>query len=212
MPSDDQVKHPGEEPYYNQGPQGEKLDYPPPKKRNIWKIATIFMSIVAVGSVLTAVVAFNLPRTTQVAVPTSNVTQVMQQSTTGPAPTSDSTPSSIPTVQPSATVADGVIQENITLTCGGCNDPIRVTINTVQIDSANGRMIWDNTLKDVTSSGNGFGFNEYNLQASTSQTPVQGTLSHPQSSGSNQEDIQAIFAFVPFHNVTYTLSVIEGIS
>ncbi|SRR5260370_14059874 len=181
-------------------------------RRNGWKVATLVLFISTVVFATTTLLAYNHIINPLVAKPTLIATQAPQQTTTGPAPTSASAPSSMSTVQPSAPVADGVIQENITLTCNGCNDPIRVTINTVQIDNANGRMIWDNTLKDVTGSNLGYSFNEYNLQANASQTQIPATFSQANSNlvSNVPADIQGIFAFVPSHNVTYTLIVILG--
>jgi len=182
-------------------------------RKNRWKVVTLVLFISTVILATTTLLAYNHIINPPAARPTPIATQAPQQTTTVPAtetPTSASTPSSMSTVQPSATVADGVIQENITLTCGGCNDPIRVIINTVQIDNANGRMIWDTTLKDITGSNLGYSINEYNLQANASQTQVPATFS--QGSGnlvSNvPDDIQGIFAFVPSHNVIYTLTIV----
>ncbi len=123
---------------------------------------------------------------------------------TTPTPTQPPTP----TIEPSATVADGLITKNLTLPCSSCNsDPVHVTINTIQIDNANGRMIWDTSLRDVTGSGRGFSYVKYDLQANGSQTMVDAVLSQTQFSG-NQADMQAIFAFVPSPGVSYTLTIV----
>ncbi len=109
-----------------------------------------------------------------------------------------------PANRPSATVPSGLAVKNLTLTCSQCpSDPVHVTINNIQIDNANGRMIWDTTLRDITNSGRGFSFVKYDLEASGSTTPVSAVLSQAQFSG-NQADMQAIFPFPPSPNVTYT--------
>jgi len=128
------------------------------------------------------------------------------------APTSPSTPSSTPVPQSSLTpVPDGLMQKNITLTCGGCNDPIRVTLNTIRVDSANGRMIWDNTLKDVTGADLNYSISTYTLQDSTAQTAAISAV-FTQGNGSLvnniPSDIQGVFAFVPSRNITYILTVV----
>lgn len=224
MLNNNQGNYPGEGHYYNQiphtewptpqnfgpGSQGGKLPDQPPKQRNIWRIVAMVMSIMTAIFAITTVLAYNhiinpIPRSTVVATP------VAQQPTSAPAngtPTSASTPSSTATAQSSATVADGLIQKNITLTCSGCNDPIRVTINTIRIDNANGRMIWDTTLKDVTGNAERYQIDFYNLQVSGSLTKVAAVLQGGEFTGAN--DIQAVFAFIPYQNVTYILTVEVG--
>ncbi len=239
MQNDNQKKYSGEEQYYDQRPQipnyqepqipitqnfgtglqGKLIDRDqPPKRRNGWKVIAQVLFITTVVFFATTVLAYNHiinpPAKAVVPASTTTATQVAPQTTprlANETPTSASTPSSTPTVQPSTPVASGLITENLLLTCGGCNDPIHVTINTIQIDTANGRMIWDNTLKDVTNSGIGYSINEYDLQPNASQTKVPAILSQTIMSGSNRPyDVQAIFAFVPFHNVTYVLTVMVG--
>jgi hypothetical protein len=109
---------------------------------------------------------------------------------------------------PSGLVPNGLIQKNITLTCG-CSDPIRVTINTIQIDGANGRMIWNTTLKDIAGSDLYFGINEYSLQSSTSQTPFLAAFPSTSYLTNNiPYDMKMIFTFIPSYNITYTLTVV----
>jgi hypothetical protein len=243
MPDTGKMNYPGEEGHYNQnppitnypdpqfaptqnfgpGPLGGKLPNRPPERRNGWKVATLILSITTIVFLATTVLAFTRSSAstarTVITAPTTTLTQPAQQTPTAlatAAPTSALTPSSsTPAVQTSLTpVPDGVIQENITLTCNGCNDPIRVTINTVRVDSANGRMIWDNTLKDVTGSDFNYGISTYTLQDSTAQTPAIPAV-FAQSSGSLVSNIpsntQGVFAFVPSRNVTYILTVAIGV-
>jgi hypothetical protein len=130
-------------------------------------------------------------------------------STTGQSSTATRVSSSSPT--PAAQLApDGAITENIVFTCTGCNDPIRVTINTVKIENANGRMVWGITLKNITGSNVNYTILEFDLQANASQTKVRATFSQGFGNlASNIEtEIQGIFAFVPYSNLTYTLTVV----
>jgi hypothetical protein len=100
-----------------------------------------------------------------------------------------------------------VAVKNLTLPCSQCAaDPVHVIINSIQVDTANGRMIWDTTLKDVTNSNSGFSINQYSIESSAT-AQVNAVLPQTQFSG-NQADVQAIFAFVPSPGVTYTLTVV----
>jgi hypothetical protein len=240
MPDSGKMNYPGEEGHYNQdlpntiypnpgyastqnfgqGPLGGKLPGKPPEKRNIWKRATLILLITTLVFLATTVLAFThsststTPKTSvaSTAVPTQSIQPTPAAPAATVAPTSASTPSSTPVAPGSLTpVPDGVIQENITLTCGGCDDPIRVTINSVRVDSANGRMIWDNTLKDISGNDVGYSINTYTLQDSTDQTPAIPAV-FAQGSGnlvSNiPSDIQGVFAFVPSRNITYILTVV----
>ena len=62
-------------------------------------------------------------------------------------------------------------------------------------------------MKDVTGSNSGFQITQYSLEASGSTTQVDAVLSQSQFN-TNQADIQAIFAFVPSPDTTYTLTVV----
>jgi hypothetical protein len=203
MRNDDQTKYPGEGRYYNQGQQI-------PKPQNVWRIVALFLLITTLIFLATTVLAYN-----HIINPMPSVRQgqVGQQAPTGAptvssTPTRASSPSLTPTAQPSALVADGLITKNLTLTCE-CDDPIRVTINSIQIDNANGRMIWDTSLKDITGSSLGYQISE-DLQADTLQTQAHATFSQGNGNlvSNTPHDIQGIFAFVPSHNVTYTLTVV----
>ena len=107
MSNDNRMNYSGEEPYYNQMPQDPNYQVPQTpgyqapqfttqsfetnpgkldvkKPRNIWKMATLVMSIVALIAILLAVFAFNLPRTTaqKVVATTPVATSITQQPTT----------------------------------------------------------------------------------------------------------------------------------
>ncbi|HEU5230234.1 MAG TPA: hypothetical protein VFU49_20620 [Ktedonobacteraceae bacterium] len=237
MQNDPQLGHPGEEHHYNPDPQfattqnfgpGSQGDKLSGKRRNGWKVATMILLITNLVFLATTVFAFN--RANSVAqTPTLAATQTVQPTPVNtanppstptsvapsPTPTSVDTSGVTPTTPGSVPVANGTIQKNIVLTCSNsCNDPIRVTINTIQIDGANGRMIWDITLKNITGNDIGYGVNEWDLQADAAQTKIPATFSQRNGTlASNVPlDIQAIFAFVPSQNVTYTLTAELGTS
>lgn len=151
-----------------------------------------------------------------VGVPHPTATSAQTGATTAPttAPTSTATTptgTTGTTAQPVATVASGTITENLLLTCGtNCNDPIQVTITTIQVNDADGNMVWNVSLKDITGTNVGYGIDTFEVLASGTQTQIPATIS--QSSGSLTNGApyttQATFAFVPVQNTTYTLTAV----
>lgn len=208
----------------NYGPAdqpGTKIrDTPPSSPGNkLWKFVALFTSVVAVISLIVAAVAFTLPRASNnniAASPTVQKTPVAQAaqqtvSTTSVTPAAAATLPPTAPVQSISTVTTGTVTKNLLLSCGSnCDDPIQVTVSTIQVDDDNGRMIWNTTLKDITGNDYSYSFIEYSLQAQGSQNKILATYS--QSGGSltsnNPYNMQATFAFVPVHNVPYTLTVI----
>ncbi len=230
MPDNNQGNYPGEAHHY-----GPNLGNEPPtiyptgvgpdgklrvKQRSGWRVVSLVFFITTLIFLGTTALAYNhiigapVKTTTAKAV---NATQVPATATSVPTvaattltPTDNTTPSSTQAAGPaSPTASASLLTKNITLTCGGCNDPVHVTIDTIQIDTVNGRMIWNTTLRDVTGSGSSYGIQQYSIQASASQTSIPAVLSQTSMDGANKQyDIQGTFAFVPFRNVTYTLSVV----
>jgi serine/threonine protein kinase len=107
---------------------------------------------------------------------------------------------------------DGTFTKNIKLTCGGCNDPILVTIKTITVDSGKGRTAWELSLYNntlTTFHSYGYSIRQFGLQEATS-TDVVGS-----SDCQNTEDIPpdqsitltCVFSFVPFKNERYTVSI-----
>jgi hypothetical protein len=143
---------------------------------------------------------------------TSSQTGATGVPTTAPTsiPTGTAATSPVTTAQPVATVASGTITENLLLTCGtNCNDPIRVTITTIQVNDADGNMVWNVSLEDITGTNVGYGVGTFELLASGSQTQVPATISQSSGTLTNNDpySIQATFAFVPVLSTTYTLTV-----
>ena len=195
-----------------------------PKRRNgmmIFVLILVALVVILGGTTFFALRRTNVPT---VAVPTTTNPAATVAATTVPATpiptptpaptgaTSTSTPVSSPgaTVQPAATMPTGTVNENLLLTCGGCNDPIRVTIATVQVDDANGRMIWNISLKDITGNPLHYAMSTFDLQANATQTQIAATFSQVSGdlTSSNPYSIQGIFAFVPTQNTTYTLTAV----
>lgn len=217
-----QERHPGEEGYYGIRPQLPSANYPAPyypnpndkpeqpKRRN--PLTIVVLVLVVLVLILGATMALVLRRiSSSPAVASSSPTQLTSSSPTANGATS--TPLLPPTATPQtvATVASGTITENLQLTCGpNCNDPIQVTITTIQVDDANGNMVWNVSLKNVSGSSMGYGIDTFELLASGTQTQIPANF--PQSSGtltnSDPDSIQGTFAFVPTQNTTYTLTVV----
>lgn len=115
---------------------------------------------------------------------------------------------------PVRTLTPGTIKENMTLTCGGCNDPVLTTINSIMIDTTNLRTIWTITLNNQSGAQQIDYFGAFDLQDSLGNT-YQGT-------GELQTDFflragqrvfkSEIFSFLPLHGVSYTLVARLGIS
>jgi len=233
-----QGEHPGEEASYGLVPQPPSGNYPapyypnpgdpprPPKRRKAMTIVVLVLLALVIILGATTVLALRRPTT---ATPVTTVPTAPAQATSvpatpvptaTPAPTSGAataTPASSPgaTAQPAATVATGTITENLLLTCGAnCNDPIRVTITTVQVDDANGRMLWNVSLKNVTGSSIGYGVDTFELLASGAQTQIPATFSQSGGTLTNNDpsSIQGTFAFVPVQNTTYTLTIVVEVN
>jgi hypothetical protein len=234
MPDNNQGNYPGEGHHY-----GPNLGNEPPtmyptglgpdgklrvKQKSAWRVVAlvffittlIFLGTTAlaynhiIGAPVKATPVANTANATQVVPTTATSAPTVAATATSAAASTSTTPSATQAgVSASPTASAALLTKNITLTCGGCNDPVHVTIDTIQIDTTNGRMIWNTTLRDVTGSGRPYGIQQYSIQASASQTSVPAVLSQASMDGANKQyDVQGTFAFVPFRNVTYTLSVV----
>lgn len=204
----------------NLGP-GTKLYERPPKPKSRAPIVIALLLVTTLLFLATTIFAFTRPNSTTIP-QKPPATHVIQQPTTAPTnvtstgvatPSSTATqqtsPSPATTPQTGASVASGTITENLQLTCGAnCNDPIHVTITTIQVDDGNGNMTWNISLKNVSGSSMSYGINTFELLASGTQTQIPITF--PQSTGtlanSDPMSIQGIFSFVPVQNTTYTLT------
>ena len=113
------------------------------------------------------------------------------------------------TAQSVATVTSGTITKNLLLTCGtNCNDPIRVTITDIQVNDADGNMIWNISLKNITGTSVSYGIDKFELLANGAQNQIPATFAQQSGTLPNNDpySIQGVFAFVPTQNTTYQLT------
>jgi len=221
-----QERHPGEEGHYGTAPQPPSEDYAAryhshsedklrqPKKRN--PLTFVVLVLAALVIILGATTVLVLRHTNPP--PVTATPAATQQASNGqatPVPTAPSSANgaatSTPTLSSAATVPSGTITENLLLTCGAnCNDPIRVTITTIQVNDAAGNMTWNISLQNVSGSSMGYGINTFELLPSGTQNQIP--VSFAQNSGtlanSDPQTIQGTFSFVPTQNTAYTLTVV----
>jgi hypothetical protein len=108
----------------------------------------------------------------------------------------------------------GTIKENMTLTCGVCNDPVLTTIKSITIDTTNLRTVWTVTLNNQSGAEQIDYFIEFSLQDPLGNTH-EGTgnlnsdffLSAGQMASKTE-----IFSFLPRPGVSYALVARFGIS
>jgi len=111
---------------------------------------------------------------------------------------------------------DGYFPQNVRLSCGGCDDPILVTITGYTVDSGKGRTAWDVSLYNNTTetySASYFYFEDFSLQGATDTNGV-GASGDLMSSFGHTTDIPAeqsindklIFSFIPVKGERYTLN------
>ena len=225
VPSPQGSYPPGEEAYYQQRSQDggpvtqyrartqDKLTVPSiPPRRNGWKAVSLVLLVLVL--VLAAVTAFALLRpsgSTGPAIGNAPASAPTQQTNPTNVATTTTVPSPAATPQTGVPVPSGTIPENLQLTCGvNCDDPIHVTITTIQVDDGNGNMVWNISLKNVSGNSMGYGIDTFELLASGSQTQIHATFSQSSGTLANSDplSIQGIFSFVPVQNTTYTLTVV----
>jgi serine/threonine protein kinase len=205
----------GHPPNYPSHTTGYPPNYPPPpppsKPKNkgyLIVIAVLVLLLAGVGGVEVirspatpqAVPAAQTPNTA----PTSNATS---QVTLTP------TPNASPISTPSVTSGQNTV--NRQLTCGGCDDPILVTIKTITINTATQSMAWDMAVLNKTGVSQHFTFTGFTLKDPSGGEGI-GTgdiLNAYQYGGSNQSLDAAktapgtiTFSFVPQRGVSYTLT------
>ena len=112
------------------------------------------------------------------------------------------------------TVTSGTIQENLTLTCSGCDDPVHTTINSITIDTTNLRTVWTVTLNNQSGAQQIDYFAEFSLQDPLGNTyEGTGSLNADFFLSAGQKVLQTeIFSFLPRPGVSYTLVARFGIS
>ena len=173
---------------------GEKVvdfnrSFPIPKK---WKILVVLGSVLAVILLLMAG-SFALGRYSVTS--ENKITRVNTLTTT---PTASSKVG-----QP---VPSGVLNENTLLTCD-CDDPIRVTVNKIRVDQADGgKMIWSMTIRNDSGSFLYYSAHFY-LENQQGKTFIGTGL--PQSSdfsAGKSVQVDVTFPLAPVYGVPYMLN------
>ena len=108
---------------------------------------------------------------------------------------------------PARTLTPGTIKENETLTCGGCNDPVLTTINTITIDTTTLRTVWVVKLNNHSGAQQIDYFSDFSLQDPSGNTyKGTGDLDTPLFLSAGQIALETeIFSFLPRPGVPYTL-------
>lgn len=189
------------------GPQGGKLPTQPPKRPKAMTIVVLILSALVIILGVTTFLAVRqiIPGPKAPPQPSSTVPVTPTPTATSSTGFATNTPVAM------ATVASGTITENLLLTCGtNCNDPIRVTITTIQVNDADGNMTWNISLKNVTGTSIAYQVNTFELRTNANQTQIPATISQSYGNLLNGDpySIQGIFAFVPTQNTTYTLTAV----
>lgn len=115
---------------------------------------------------------------------------------------------------PKRILTPGTLKENVTLTCGACNDPVISTLTSITIDTTNHRLIITVTLQNISGAQQIDYFAEFNLQDPFGNTyEGTGELNTDFILGAGQRGIKTeIFSFLPNPGSTYTLIARFGIS
>ena len=143
---------------------------------------------------------------------TTNLSGSTRSNQAGISPTQYTTspfkPASLQTLTP------GTIKENMTLTCGVCNDPVHTTIYAITIDTTHLRLIWTITLKNQSGAQQIDYFAEFSLQDPLGNTyEGTGNLNSDFILSAGQMVFKTeIFSFLPRPGVSYTLVARFGIS
>jgi hypothetical protein len=193
-------------------PYGQPYPVQPQKKSNsgryIVVIVVLVLALLGVGSLALTNFAsrFASPGGTTFTVGSSNSNS---SSGTTAMQTTGSTKSGTP-------AKDGTFPKNIRLTCGGCNDPVVVTITAITLDSGKGRMVWDLSLYNNTAQTYSYAyfyFEEFSLQEAADTDKVQasgdivGTIGMTDIPAEQSITTTCIFSFIPIKGEEYTLNV-----
>lgn len=115
---------------------------------------------------------------------------------------------------PLKTVTPGMIKENMTLTCSGCDNPVLTTINSIMVDTSHLRTVWSVTLHNESGAQQIDYFAEFSLQDPLGNSyKGTGGLNTDFFLPAGQTVLQTeIFSFLPRPGVSYTLIARFGIS
>lgn len=129
--------------------------------------------------------------------------------------TSGTSGSTSPTPTPPPLASAGTLQENITLKCDTCSDPVVLTINDINIDPTRNRMVWDLTLYNNSQSATYCYFDQFSLRDNSSDQTYDSTgdiRNYTQCTGLSSLDAgqtmqtTVVFSFIPYKNTGYTLT------
>jgi hypothetical protein len=175
---------------------------PQPKRNTVYLIALVVLSVLVVA--LGALVLLQVTTRTQ-GVPDPFVSAGTNQA-------------SILTTQHVAahvrTLTPGTINENVMLTCSGCDDPVLTTITSITVDTTNLRTVWTIKLRNVSGAQQIDFFAEFNLHDPFGNTyEGTGNLNTDFFLDAGQMALKTeIFSFLPNPSTTYTLTTRLGIS
>jgi hypothetical protein len=115
---------------------------------------------------------------------------------------------------PGRILPPGTINENVTLTCSVCNNPVHTTINSITIDTTNLRLIWKITLQNQSGAQQTDYFAQFSLQDPLGNTyEGTGSLNTDFLLDVGQRAFKTeVFSFLPRPDVSYTLVARFGIS
>src|SRR6266487_475941 len=131
-----------------------------------------------------------------------------------PATTPAQHASSILKATPVRALTPGTIKENILLTCGVCDDPMLITINTITIDTTNLRLVVVVKLNNQSGADEVDDFSAFSLQ-DTNGDLYEGTgkLNNVFILSAGQIVlVTEIYSFLPRPGVSYTLMARLGVS
>lgn len=116
----------------------------------------------------------------------------------------------VPTPTPGF-VSDGTITKNLKLTCTNCDNPIKITIKTIAIDSSKERMVWSLSTYNSSAVHMGYIIQTFSLTPSGTNNDIKGTVSMTGDttfvpSGTTQEG-SVVFSFLPRVGDSYALNV-----
>jgi hypothetical protein len=171
-----------------------------PKRNRGYVIAIVLLTLLVVG--LGSLEAFQVAGGKLLAHDSNRSNGSNQSSTTSAQHTSAPHKAT-----PVRTLTPGTINENITLGCGVCNDPIHTTINTITVDTTNLRLVWVVKLNNVSGTDQVDNFTDFNLQDPNGNVyEGTGNLNTVFILSAGQIVLETeIFSFLPRPGVTYTL-------
>ncbi len=190
-------------------PAYQPIQGSPRKKKISLSIVVILLLLLALGAVSARAFLFPPASSTQRGGTPSQASSNGQTSIS---------PTAVPTVTP------GTMTVNKRLTCGGCDDPLVITINTITFDPAKQQMTWNITLNNASGDTLYFRVDQFDLQdPSNVNNTYEGTgnlrnyytepgagtgtgsYSDPVPSGQSIQ-VEAIFSFNPLRGEPYQLT------